>query len=114
MSIPTLLADFLEAKRRHAEANRLFWRAMRTMYKLAIRQGGSDAAWSRACNVAGVELANRRMLAAYQEEMRARAALVAALRREPVHTRLAVVGAVLCADLPRPANDWDGRGRRTG
>ena len=31
-----------------------------------------------------------------------------------LYTRLRVYGVVRCASLPRPANDWDGRGRRTG
>jgi hypothetical protein len=114
MSIPVLLTNYLAAKARRDDTMRLMLRAGRTAQKLARRKGGSDAAWARACTIAGVTLADHRDMAAYREMERARAALVAALRREPVHTRLAVVGAVLCADLPRPANDWDGRGRRTG
>ena len=112
MSIPKLLASYLSAKARHAEAERLFLRAERTMEKLAKRKGGSDAAWARACTVAGVNLADDRSFKAYQEEARAGAALVAALRREPVHTRLAVAGRVLCTEVPRPANDWEGRSSR--
>ena len=112
MSIPKLLARYLSAKARHAEAERLFLRAERTMEKLAKRNGGSDAAWVRACKVAGVSLADRRALAAYREKVAACAALRTALRREPVHTRLAVAGRVLCTEVPRPANDWEGRSSR--
>ena len=45
---------------------------------------------------------------------RTREALLMALCGKPYHTRLRVYGIVRCAELPRPANDWDGRGRRTG
>jgi hypothetical protein len=96
MSIPTLLTNYLSAKARHAEAKRLELRAVRTMEKLAKRNGGSAAAWTRACNVAGVSLADHRSLAAYRDMVDACAALRTALRREPVHTRLAVVGTPGC------------------
>ena len=57
------------AKAHHAEARRLMLRAERIMKKLARRTGGSDAAWARACIVAGVELAeaDHRSFAAYRE-----------------------------------------------
>ena len=74
MTVPRLLADFLAAKARHAEASRLFLRAARTAAKLARRSGGSEAAWSRACNVSGVSLADRRSLAAHREMERVLAA----------------------------------------
>jgi hypothetical protein len=105
MTIPTLLTNYLAAKAHHAEASHLFLRAARTAAKLARRSGGSDAAWARACIVAGVELADHRSLAAHREMERVLAALKTALRRESVQTRLAVAGIVLCADLPAPVND---------
>ena len=102
MSIPTLLTSYLAAKAHHAEARRLMLRAERTLEKLARRPGGSDAAWGRACIVAGVELAeaDHRSLGAYRDVVRARAALKTALRSAPLQTRLYVAGAVLCANLP--------------
>ena len=102
MTIPTLLTNYLAAKAHHAEAIHLFLRAAA---KLARHSGGSEAAWSRACNVSGVSLADRRSLAAHREMERVLAALKTALRRESVQTRLAVAGIVLCADLPAPVND---------
>ena len=103
MSIPTLLASYLAAKAHHAEARRLMLRAERTLEKLARRAGGSDAAWARACIVAGVKSRQRPItvsLGAYRDVVRARAALNTALRSAPVQTRLYVAGAVLCANLP--------------
>ena len=37
--------------------------------------------------------------------MRARAALVASLRDVPLRTRVRAIGAMIRAELPRPAND---------
>ena len=105
MTIAALLASYLAARAQHAEAGRQVLRAERTADKLAKRRGGSDAAWTRACTIAGVDLADHRSLAACQDMMRAREALLTALRGVPLQTRLRVIGAVLCADLPRPAND---------
>ena len=102
--LPQLLASYLAARAHHAEASRQVRRAERIADKLAKRHGGSDAAWARACKVVGFDLADHRSLAAYRAMMFAREALLAALRGTPLQTRLRVIGAVLCADLPRPAN----------
>ena len=103
--LPQLLASYLAARATYAEASRQVLRAERLAEKLAKRAGGSDAAWARACKVAGFDLADHRSLAACQDMMRAREALLTALRGAPLDTRVRVIGAVLCADLPRPAND---------
>ena len=109
MSIPAL-ASYLAARARHVEAGRLMLRAERTMEKLAKRSGGSAAAWARACTVAGVALADDRCLATYRAVRDARDALLQALRGAGIATRLRVIGVVLCAELPVPANDRGGRG----
>lgn len=95
------LAEYLAAKARHAEADRLYHRAGRTLRKLA-RWASDD----RAYELAGMSLADNRCLRAYAEQRRARDKLKAALTgRISTMTRLSVAGRVLCAHLPRAAND---------
>ena len=94
------LVEYLAAKARHAEAERLGHRAFRTFDKLAKRCGDK-----RAYVIAGAELADKRILRAYQQERRASDALVDSLRAEPRHVRLKAMGAIWCAELPPVAND---------
>jgi len=97
--VSTLLAHYLVAQARYAEARRAMSRAARTFAKLA-RHFGDD----RAATLAGVHLADARSVAACQRRWRVRQALAAVLDHEPTVTRLVVWGAVLCAELPRAAN----------
>ena len=105
MSLDTLLATYLAARAQHLEAGRLMLRAERTAEKLTKRHGD----WPRACKVAGVDLADERVIAAYRDTALAREALMAALRGAPFATRLRIIGRLLCADLPKPANANDRR-----
>ena len=104
MTIAALLASYLAAKAQHAEAGHQVLRAERIAEKLAKRHGGSEAAWARACKVAGFDLADQRNLAAWRDMVLAGERLQAALRGAPVATRLRAIGVVLCADLLRPPN----------
>jgi hypothetical protein len=55
--------------------------------------------------IAGLGLADKRMVSAYQEQIGACDRLLASLRCESTTARLLAKGAVLCAELPRAAND---------
>ena len=108
MTIPTLLTNYLAAKARHAEAMRLSGRAVRTAQKLARRSGGGDAAWARACTVAGVDLATTvttRPTVTWHAPRGAAGSSGGGSAGEPFHIRVLVLGAVRCAELPRAAND---------
>lgn len=94
------LDEYLDAKREHGEATRLFWRALRTMDKLSKQMDDK-----RASTIAGVDLADERSVRAARKERRALANLQASLAGIPTAKRYMIRGRVLCADpLPKAAN----------
>jgi hypothetical protein len=93
------LCEYLASKGRYDAAERLFRRSLRTMARLSRRT--SD---KRACEIAGVILANERCIRARTQERRAAAKLKVALRGATTVTRLMAKGGALCADLPQAAN----------
>jgi hypothetical protein len=96
------LEDYLAAKVRHDEADRIYNRAMRTFCKLEDRIGDEK----RAFIVAGVELADEWMVAAYHAEREARRRLKQYVRGLDIVQKFMMTSAALCADhLPEPAND---------
>ena len=95
------LADYLSAVATHHEAEKLYWRAVRIFCKLGRRC--SD---SRAYELAGLGLADRRSIAAPASKRKAYTALKEALQGEPAATVITALGAAVCAtSLPRPANE---------
>ena len=95
------LADYLSAVATHHEAEKLYWRALRIFCKLGRRC--SD---SRAYELAGLGLADRRSIAAAAAKREAYTALKQALKGEPAATVITALGAAVCAtSLPRPANE---------
>ena len=97
------VAEYLEAKARHADAERIMLRAERTFDSLAGRHGDG-----RAWRISGVALADERCLVACQRERSAWYTLTILLRVEPAHVRLKAVGAIWCAELPAASNDHGG------
>jgi hypothetical protein len=98
-----IVIEYLAAKARHADSERLMHRAGRTFDKLAKRCGDK-----RAYEIAGLALADERNLRAYQQERRAFDSLMGSLRGKPHHVRLKALGAIWCAELPAAANDPTG------
>jgi hypothetical protein len=88
------LVEYLAAKARHNEARRLFDRATRTFFTLAGRKGVEE---ERAYTIAGLGLADKRMVSAYQAQIGACDRLLASLRCESTTARLLAKGAVLSA-----------------
>jgi hypothetical protein len=94
------LIEYLAAKARHADSERLMHRAERTFDKLAKRCGAK-----RAYEIVGLELADERSVRACQQERRAFDAFTDSLRGEPFRVRLKAIGVIRCAELPPAAND---------
>ena len=95
------LTKYLDAMARHAEADAAFDRAACRFEELAERMGNDE----RAYLVAGVALADYRVLAAFTAAEEARDRLVRYVRTLPILQRIMVTGAAMCAELPEPAND---------
>jgi hypothetical protein len=93
------LDEYLAAKRERDEATRLFWRALRAMERLAPRIGDDHAMM-----ISGVDLADERGVRAAGKERRAYDKLKKSLPQNNTAARLAIMGRVLCADLPKAAN----------
>jgi hypothetical protein len=74
-SIDALFRDYLTTRRSHDEADRVFNQAER-IFRRAVKAGIPD---KRAYDIAGVNLADHRVLRAYQIQEGARARLRAAL-----------------------------------
>jgi hypothetical protein len=70
--------------------------------ELAERTGDDD----RAYEMAGMTLADHRMLAAFKAMHEAGEQLARCARTLPTVQRILVIGAAMCADLPEAANDW--------
>lgn len=95
------LSKYLDAKAKHDQAKHIMRRAERLAWKHLAKRVGDD----RAYQIAGVALADERSVRAYREMRLAFDELKAALEGRTLLDRLAAGGAVLCADLPRAAND---------
>jgi ribosomal protein S6 len=95
------LKEHLDVRARHAETDTAFDRAGCRFVELAERMGNDELAYQ----VAGVELADHRMLAAFKAMHEARVRLVQYTRTLPIVQRIMVIGAAMCTDLPEAAND---------
>jgi hypothetical protein len=85
---------------RPAEADAAFDRAACRFEELAKRMGNDE----RACLVAGVALADYRCLRLLRPRRKRETGLSDTFAR-PILRRIMVTGAVMCAELPEPAND---------
>lgn len=98
-----LLAEYLEAKRRHNETQRIMDRAQRLAWKHLAKRVGDE----RAYQLAGVSLADERNVRAYAAEQEARERLIASLQGVYIDrfAKLMAFGALLCSERPDAAND---------
>jgi hypothetical protein len=96
----SLLAQYLVAKARHSDAERLYHRSLRTFSRLSRRLDDD-----RAYTIAGVSMADERMLKTYRLQWRAFCRLQLAINELGTIQRCMAIGAVLCAKLPIAAND---------